>query len=379
MGHMGLPTSSKISPPKVGVNDWKNIFYTGLFAGAFIFQWFLIRSGQVLLLIKNKYSESVNWSSFFSLTIVSSYFAFLMLNNHYIDRYNLLAIPFLIVLLAPYLQDFHVPKFFKFLAQLSLFIIIVFSIGTTHDYLSWNRARWKAVDYAHQELKIKPESLNGGFEYKFTYDIKHIRLHGWEDLETWNTSPEQYLLSFSKECSYETAKAYPYQRYFPPRTDSIYLLKKEFLTNFDTLTCDMENLTNDGKFFTTNQEDILLGNTNTIVSDIAFSGNHSVMVHKGDEYALTFKIKNVEPCEKISVSFNRFPSGHYAKGVMIYGDNFHMENLDYITWLDVGDWVKLNQEFKVPADFQDSTMTFYLYNPFEEKAWFDDMTIIRMK
>ena len=112
--------------------------------------------------------------------------------------------------------------------------------------------------FAHNNYEVKPGLINGGFEYKFTYDNKYIRPNGWEDLETWNTTPEQFLVSFSEECKYETKNTFPYQRYLPPRTDSIFLLKKETISNIDTITCDMENLSADGKFFVTNKNNILV-------------------------------------------------------------------------------------------------------------------------
>lgn len=378
LGYIAIPTSSDISPPKIGDNDWENLFYIGLFAGVFLVKWILIRTTQVLLMIKNKKSTQVNWGTFFALIICFAYFCFLMLNNHYIDRYNLLIIPFLILLIAPIHQEFYLPKFFKIWAQITFAIIVIFSIGATHDYLSWSRARWEASHFAHNNYDVQLGLINGGFEYKFTYDNKYIRPNGWEDLETWNTTPEQFLISFSEECKYETKNTFPYQRFFPYRTDSIYLLKKETITSFDTIRCDMESLTENGNFFLTNKEDIVLGNIETKSLERSYSGKSSVMVNKDQPYALTFKLKNIQPCEKISVTFKRFPAKNPAKAVMVYGNQTYQENLDFLTPLEKPNWGTLIQEFKIPDNVQDSTATFFLFNPSNEKVWFDNMTIIRM-
>lgn len=379
VGYIGITTSSQDSPPQIGLNDWENIFLIALIAATFLVQWILIRTGQIFILIKNKDSNQVNWSTPFALIICFTYFCFLMLNNHYIDRYNLLAVPFLILLIAPFQQPFHLPKAFKVLSQISFLIIVFFSIGATHDYLSWNRARWEASDFAHDNYEVKPGLINGGFEYKFTYGNHYMRPHGWEDMETWNTTPEQFLISFSEECKYETKNTFPYQRYFPPKTDTIFLLKKEPVTFFDTITCNMDSLSEEGEFFLTNQDDLLLANAETRNSEKSYSGNYAVAINSGQEYALTFTIKNIEPCEKISVTLNRFPARHPAKAVMVYDQKYYLKNLDYLTILDKSDWGKLNQEFKIPADFKEKTLTFFLFNPSAEKVYFDDLIIMRMK
>lgn len=302
-----------------------------------------------------------------------------MLNNHYIDRYNLLAIPFLILLVAPFHQSFHIPRVFKILSLITFSIISIFSIGATHDYLSWSRARWEASHFAHDNYNINHGGINGGFEYKFTYHNKFIRLHGWEDLEYWNTTPEQFLVSFSEECKYETKNIFPYLRYFPLRTDSIFLLKKEHITPFDTITCNIENISMDGKSFITNKDDILPGYTNTRTSEKAYSGEYSVAIKRGQEYSISLKLKDIEPCEKISVVSYRFPARYPSKAVMVYQDQDHLENLDHLTAVDKPNWGRVVQEFKIPENFQDESVLFFFYNPSNEKVWFDDITIIRMK
>ncbi len=380
MGPMVLPSESKISPPKIHWKDWNNVFMVGFAFGIFLLQFILLRTFQIFNLIKNKTSPSVNWGSVFSLIAAFGYFAFLMLNNFYFDRYNLIAVPFLILLIAPLPEFLNPPKVFRWIGTLGFIIIMLFSIGATHDYLSWNRARWEALDFSEKDLQLQPEQINGGFEFKKMNKIESGRTTGWQYFEEWDSHPEQYILAHSKICKYNVIKTFPHRRLMPPRMDSIFILQKGKLTNFDSLTCGAEVITEDGKHFITNQEGILLQNTETQVSDRSHSGKHSILIHRGSEYSFTFTMKDVVPCEKISVTSWKYPPYNAIKAVMIIDGNEYIHNIDYVTaYEEHTGWGKCAQEFTIPTHINNNEVSFFLYNPSHEKVWFDDLTIVRMK
>ncbi len=85
------------------------------------------------------------------------------------DRYVLMLIPLGILLLGACAQlaltETHAPSFFwHFVVAVLLTAFGVFAVAGTHDFLSWNRARWQAVNELIYEQGIPPESIDGGFE-----------------------------------------------------------------------------------------------------------------------------------------------------------------------------------------------------------------------
>ncbi|HFB99827.1 MAG TPA: hypothetical protein ENJ53_03375, partial [Phaeodactylibacter sp.] len=350
MGPIVLPSSSNFSPPQIGENDWKNLYTIGFVAGIFLVKWIFIKTYQLFIFIKNKNENTVNWGSLFALTTAFGYFLFLMLNTYFFDRYSIIAFPFFILLLIPPHTNFDIPNFFKILGIACFAIISIFSISATHDYLSWNRARWDATNYALDELKIPYDQLSGGFEYKKMYNFTSYGPTDWEDMEYWNTSKEQYKLAFSPQCKYNVIKPVPYFRYLPPKQDTMYLLKKEHLSRIDTIFCDVENITDEGKQLFSNHENILLKNAEQRTTNKARSGKYSILSNRSHQYAFTFKLKNAEPCEKIWVSVWRSPSSVYGNAVLVYGHYFFIPS-EFKRVAMEGDWGKSTQEFTVPADF----------------------------
>jgi len=379
IGPVSLSSYDKLVPTRISQMDWENfllfLFITAIFLLILIF----IQSYNLLVFLKNKKSEFVSWSSIFAFIAAFGYFLFLTLNKHQIDRYVLINIPFLILFIFPKKMDLKIPKIIRIISISSFGIIAIYSIIATHDYLAWNRAEWKAIDYALEEIKIDPTELNASFEYRGLYNIKNNwASFGWEDLEKWNDAPQKHSIAFSPICKYNTLKKVPYQRFMPPRTDTMYLLKKASLLPYDTLTCNMDSVTLDGKHFYTNQKDYLLETNNAIAIDKSHSGKKSVMVKKNNEYSCTFKLKNVFPCEKILLSSWRFPANEPAQATIATDRGWLFCN-GRIEERNNKGWVKFVQEFSIPSDYQGDEVSIYFYNPSQNKVWFDDLSIVRMK
>ncbi len=378
IGPIVLPSEGGIPIGHLHENDWKNFTFIGFICAIMLLQWILIRTAQLLFFIKNKSSDSVNWNTFFALATAFGYFAFLMLNNFYFDRYSLVAFPFLILMLFPQVENFSIPKPLRIFGQITLTAIILFSIGATHDYLSWNRARWEAVDYSHQTLELEAEKINGGFEYKKWFNINFNRPLGYQGLENWEDPREQFIISHTEQCLFTTIKGFPYTRYFPPKRDSIFLLEKGNFSQTDTIFCDAELLSEDGQHFLTNQSDIQLINTERRVSDKAHSGKYSILLEANNPYGFTFTMENLQPCEKILVSTWKLSSTKSIKAVLTMENGIHLKNPNFIVERNENGWVRQVQEFTIPKDAKKDKATFFLFNPTPEKVYFDDLMIVRI-
>lgn len=377
VGPIVLPTSSQLSPTQIGDNDWENLYNISFIAGMLLFQWILIKAYKVYRIVRNNSEKGVNWSTLFGLTTAFGYFLFLMLNNHYFDRYNIIAIPFLILALIPTNTDFQFSKKIKVISLLSIALIMIYSIGVTHDYLSWNRARWEVTNFATNNLDIPKDHLNGGFEYKGMYDIPYFVPTTWEDIEEWNTAKEQYKIAFSPQCKYDVINTASYSRYFPPRVDSMFLLKKQFLSQIDTIYCEVEKVTPDGKYLLTNKNAVLIQNS-LRVNDKSYRGEYSLLLNKENPYGFTFKLKDVKPCEKILVSVWANPIQHASTATLVSGYFNYIPGLHMLRVNAGNGWGRSSIEFKVPANFHEKELTFHLHNGSEEGIWFDDLMIVRM-
>jgi len=378
-GPINLPSSNFNSPPHIGKNDWDNLYLIAFIAGIFLLKWILIRVYQLFIFYKNKKSAAVNWSTLYGLTAAAGYFTFLMINNHHIDRYNIIAFPFLILFLVPLEEDFQFSKYFTMIGLILISCVSIYSISATHDYLSWNRARWEVTNFGTDDLKIQKKHINGGFEYKGWNDILYYVEPNWEDVEAWNTHHEQYKIAFSPQCKYNVIKSAAYTRYLPPRVDSMYLLQKQTLTQFDTILCGAENLILEGTRFKTNQENIFLENVETRDSSKAYRGDYSLFLNREHQYGFTFKIKNIDPCEKILVSYQSFPLPTYGHGVIVGEKSFYLPSDFRLTENFGTGWGRMIQEFRIPETIKDEELSFYIFNGSGEERYFDNLMIIRMK
>jgi len=94
------------------------------------------------------------------------------------------------------------------ICALVVFLYSVFTVGATHDYLSWNRTRWKASDYLMSEACISHRYIDGGFEFNgwYGYDSKYKKSDGksW-----WWVDKDDYVISFGPIIGYDEIKRYP--------------------------------------------------------------------------------------------------------------------------------------------------------------------------
>src|SRR5690606_24152650 len=89
----------------------------------------------------------------------------------------------------------------------------VFAVAGTHDYLAWNRARWRALD-ALLAAGVRPSEIDGGFEFngRYGYDPAYVRS---EERSWYWVQGDQFVVAFGPLPGYETKEAYPYPRWLP--------------------------------------------------------------------------------------------------------------------------------------------------------------------
>ena len=111
------------------------------------------------------------------------------------------------------------------LSAVIISLFLVFSVLGTHDYFSWNRARWEASNDLLENKAIPPEQIDGGFEFNglYLYDPQYALTQGksW-----WWVVDDTYIIAFGPIPGYSIVQSYGYERWMPPQPASIVVLKR---------------------------------------------------------------------------------------------------------------------------------------------------------
>lgn len=138
----------------------------------------------------------------------------------YFDRYFLMLVPLciaLIMLNGPVVKPGRMPMA---ASAVVLLLYGIFSVGATHDYFSWNRARWDALHDLTQEQQIPTSMIDGGYEFNGWYNYQGPHQNWWREIY------DDYTLSFGPMEGFEVVESYPFRRWMPPGEGEILVLGK---------------------------------------------------------------------------------------------------------------------------------------------------------
>ncbi|MCH8903044.1 MAG: right-handed parallel beta-helix repeat-containing protein [Bacteroidetes bacterium] len=109
-------------------------------------------------------------------------------------------------------------------------------------------------------------------------------------------------------------------------------------------------------------------------SDVAFSGNYSVKLTKSNKYGMTIKLTNIHPGDSIEISVARYaPGGHGF--LVVQGDwQFYEKNGRPSSKLGKG-WELISTSFRTPTYIKNPQLTIYVWMPYEDPAYFDNLKI----
>lgn len=173
---------------------------------------------------KLKRSSPHFYPAAFAFGNIILYGGFLMLDIKFFDRYFFQLLPFLMVIILPFFTK-KLTRSRKLLCALGFVIVGGFSLLATHDYMSWNRARWNALNHLTENMKIPIDQIDGGFEFGGWHRPVKERSYGG-GRSWWWVKNDNWAVTFGEMERHEKVMEFPYQRYLPPRVDSILILKK---------------------------------------------------------------------------------------------------------------------------------------------------------
>jgi hypothetical protein len=154
--------------------------------------------------------------------------AILNINDMAFDRYVLFLVPLGIAIILLLVSDGGPDKAGSAimpLAVASLVLYGAFSIAGTHDYLSWNRARWQALNNLTTEQRVSADDIDGGFEFNgwYLYDSNYLET---DEKSWWWVAGDDFLVTFGPVPGFTELRRYPFRRWLPPGEGNILVLRR---------------------------------------------------------------------------------------------------------------------------------------------------------
>lgn len=150
----------------------------------------------------------------------------------YIDRYVLPGVFMMLAMTAmpagPTRSVLQQPLSLLLLRGASIAMLVVmglYAVAGTHDYLSWNRARWTLLGRLTDQ-HIPPTKVDGGFEYNglYLYDPNFVsRTNG----SFWWVYDDQFIVDFAPHPGYRVVDQMDAHGWLPPFRTKILVLARE--------------------------------------------------------------------------------------------------------------------------------------------------------
>lgn len=155
---------------------------------------------------------------FISLTLIG--YLMLVASISTYDRYYLLPMPLFIIIVFSFLKVEIRRSVFLFM----LIPISIFSVAGTHDYLSWNKARWDCISYSLRGDKVDSNRIDGGFEFNGWYNYNDTDFNS--RLKNVWVHDVDYIIGFNRLKGTDVIYEANYMSWLQLENASIKVLKK---------------------------------------------------------------------------------------------------------------------------------------------------------
>ena len=228
--------SSYSFTPTILKQFWIALTIIAVFSSVLLMYYLLITAKQLLQKPENIQSSNPKWMNILVILSILLYYLPIGAMGGGFDRYMLLLMPLLMVLVVSCDQKIiQLYPINKYMISIALAIILIyggFTVGATHDYLSWNRIRWQALDgFLLHDLKVSPNKIDGGYEFNcwYLYNPNDTYANKFEvnpnktDKSFWYVDRDDYMITFGSLPAYYELKRYQTGRWLPfgPKTISV--------------------------------------------------------------------------------------------------------------------------------------------------------------
>jgi hypothetical protein len=110
-------------------------------------------------------------------------------------------------------------------AVAALVVLGLFSVGATHDYLAWNRARWAATTELMM-AGVDAKRIDGGYEFNgsFTYDPAYVIT---EAKSWWGVVDDEYVVASGPIPGYRETRRFAFHRWLTQTDANVVILHRE--------------------------------------------------------------------------------------------------------------------------------------------------------
>jgi hypothetical protein len=212
--------------PEAPESLWLVLTIAGVFCGALLVASFISAISFACRRHREDGSKEECWYLIMPLAACIVYLVPIALLGFF-DRYLLGIVPLLmIVALGMRHSKFEVGRRARALAVTILVVYGIFSVCATHDYLSWNRMRWRALNFLTEQKGVSYSQIDGGFEFNglhgYSPDYVPCKGKSW-----WWVKEDKYVISFGPIPGYSVYKVYPYEKWMPPGEGEVMILSKK--------------------------------------------------------------------------------------------------------------------------------------------------------
>jgi len=144
---------------------------------------------------------------------------------------------------------------------------------------------------------------------------------------------------------------------------------------------DLESISQNGKYFTEKDELMNVKGVEQRDSLFAYSGVYSIKLDTSNAFGLQGKIKKVKRGDVYEVKVKRLKSGALANLVVSdkKSKRFYLKTKIGKECISDSLWEELSLTFYLNKSLTNDELRFYVWNPYEQPAWFDDLKVKKVK
>jgi 4-amino-4-deoxy-L-arabinose transferase-like glycosyltransferase len=238
-----------------------------------------------------------------ALTFIAAYFLFYISSPIIFDRYSLPLLIFIPILVLPF-ENIQLRRLTILASVTSIVLMYCFTIATTHDYLSINTARWKAVDYLFHKKNAKIQEIDGGFEVNAWYNYSVIKKNSKPGSNWWWVEDDKYIIALSHLPNYDIDTVYQFRNWIKNSIHKVYVLQRSSV--LDTLapktTINFESITKDSTGFIASNQIIAIKSKRNI-SHISHTGKTALCLTASTADSIYFKLNDIHADDYCEMQF----------------------------------------------------------------------------
>ena len=307
------------------------------------------------------------------------YFAYMILNRFFFDRYTLAPVILLAVILATMIRA--PAGVFHNLSTGILLVFMLFSITAVHDFMEWNRARWAALGMLMEE-GIGERRIDGGLEFNAWYGAGPYNPAVKGEKSWWFVTEDEYVIASGPIEGFQLYKSLPYSRWLFPGKDSVQILWHEIegMIPYSSypVVCNCEILAENPLYLLSLKDSIRFEGGPLRSGEHARSGNYSVKLDKEHPFAFLHRFKDIQAGETFRVRIWRYGernniligAGGSEGCPTVFSNN--------VIHRDEDGWDLMELVTVIPDSSYCDRLGIYLWNNEGSNVWLDDLEIHRI-